>query len=51
VRLLEEAGVALLAGSGFGPQGAEHLRVSYATSPELLEEAFARMRALFGGLA
>ena len=45
-RLLEEAGVAVLAGSAFGAAGADHLRVSYATSPELLEEAFARMGAL-----
>lgn len=47
-RLLEEAGVAVVAGSAFGAEGAEHLRVSYATSPELLEEAFARMGALLG---
>jgi aspartate aminotransferase len=50
VRLLEEAGVAVLAGSSFGVGGAGHLRISYATSPELLEEAFARMGALLGGL-
>jgi aspartate aminotransferase len=50
VLLLEDAGVAVLAGSAFGAAGAEHLRVSYATSPELLEEAFARMGALLGGL-
>ena len=51
MRLLEDAGVAVLAGSAFGAAGAEHLRVSYATSPELLEEAFERMRALLEGLA
>jgi aspartate aminotransferase len=49
-RLLEEAGVAVLAGSAFGAEGADHLRVSYATSPELLEAAFARMGTLLGDL-
>jgi aspartate/methionine/tyrosine aminotransferase len=49
-RLLEEAGVAVLAGAAFGAAGADHLRVSYATSPELLEEAFARMGALLAAL-
>ena len=43
-RLLEEAGVALLAGEGFGAQGEQHLRISYATSTGQLELALDRMR-------
>ena len=43
-RLLDEAGVALLAGSAFGPGGAANLRVSYANSLENLERALERMR-------
>ena len=44
-RLLEEAGVALLAGEGFGAQGEQHLRISYANSRPQLELALDRMRA------
>jgi len=44
-RLLEDAGVALLAGEGFGAQGDQHLRMSYATSSAQLELALDRMRA------
>jgi aspartate aminotransferase len=43
-RLLEEAGVALLAGEGFGAQGEQHLRISYANSTDQLELALERMR-------
>jgi aspartate aminotransferase len=43
-RLLEEAGVALLAGEGFGAQGEQHLRISYANSSAQLELALDRMR-------
>ena len=49
-RLLEEAGVALLAGSAFGRVGAQNLRVSYATSEENLERALARMREFLHSL-
>jgi aspartate/methionine/tyrosine aminotransferase len=42
-RLLEEAGVAVLAGSAFGRVGAQNLRISYATSQENLERALTRM--------
>ena len=44
-RLLEEAGVALLAGEGFGAQGERHLRISYATSRDQLELALERVQA------
>ena len=49
-RLLEEAGVAVLAGSAFGRHGTDHLRISYATSPERLERGLERIRAFVGGL-
>ena len=44
-RLLEEAGVALLAGEGFGAQGRRHLRISYANSRDQLELALERIQA------
>jgi aspartate aminotransferase len=45
-RLLEEAGVAVLAGSAFGAAGADHLRLSYANSRVNLTRALERIRAL-----
>ncbi len=45
-RLLEETGVAVLAGTAFGPGGAGHLRLSYATGRDRLEEGLRRMAAL-----
>ncbi len=44
-RLLDEAGVALLAGSAFGTVGADNLRVSYANSAENLTAAIERIAA------
>ena len=44
-RLLNEAGVACLAGSSFGRYGSGHLRLSGATSFERLEEAIVRIKA------
>lgn len=41
--LLEEAGVALLPGTGFGANGAGHLRLSYANSMENIEKALGRI--------
>lgn len=49
-RLLDEAGVALLAGSAFGAGGAANLRVSYASSVENLERALERIRAFLESL-
>ena len=43
-RLLNEAGVALLAGTALGQVGAENVRISYANSQENLERALDRMR-------
>ena len=42
-RLLEEAGVALLAGTAFGAVGGENLRLSYANSRENLDRALQRI--------
>jgi aspartate aminotransferase len=42
-RLLEEYGVAALAGTAFGQHGAGYLRFSYANSQENLREGVARM--------
>jgi len=44
-RLLNEAGVACLAGSSFGTYGTGHIRLSGATSFERLEEAIVRTKA------
>jgi aspartate/methionine/tyrosine aminotransferase len=44
-RLLQEAGVCVLAGTAFGGIGTDHIRISYANSRENLEEALARVRA------
>ncbi len=41
--LLEEAGVATLAGSAFGAAGSGHLRFSYAASTAVIEEALHRI--------
>jgi aspartate/methionine/tyrosine aminotransferase len=43
-RLLEEAGVALVAGSAFGPAGNDFIRFSYANSEDALVAALARIR-------
>jgi aspartate/methionine/tyrosine aminotransferase len=43
-RLLQEAGVAVLAGSAFGRHGTDNLRISYANSRENLALALERMR-------
>jgi aspartate/methionine/tyrosine aminotransferase len=42
-RLLEEAGVALLGGDGFGAEGERNLRISYANSRTQLELALDRI--------
>jgi aspartate aminotransferase len=48
-RLLDEAGVALLAGDGFGAQGEQHLRISYANSRAQIELGLDRMREFLAG--
>lgn len=41
--LIERAKVALVPGLRFGPQSAQSARLNFATSPEILEEAFNRL--------
>jgi len=48
VRLLEEAGVACLAGTAFGEHGKGYLRFSYAASLDDIHEALRRIRTLLG---
>ncbi|MCH5586502.1 aminotransferase class I/II-fold pyridoxal phosphate-dependent enzyme [Shimazuella sp. AN120528] len=43
-QLLLEEGVAVVPGGVFGPSGTEHIRCSYATSLERLDEAMKRMK-------
>jgi aspartate aminotransferase len=50
-QLLDRAGVAVLSGSGFGSQGAGHLRVSYANSRANLSAAVSRMEQLLAELS
>ena len=45
-RLLAEAGVSVLPGTAFGTVGANHLRISYATSREQIGAALERMRSV-----
>ncbi|MGI9333518.1 MAG: pyridoxal phosphate-dependent aminotransferase [Gammaproteobacteria bacterium] len=47
-RLLEEAGVATVAGTSFGAHGEGYLRFSYANSVENIERALERMRDMLG---
>ena len=49
-RLLQEAGLAVLAGSAFGRIGADNLRISYANSRENLARALERMGDFFEAL-
>ncbi len=44
--LLEKAGVAVVPGTAFGAPG--HIRLSYATSMEALDEALRRMADVMG---
>ena len=49
-RILDEVGVALLPGTAFGAQGEGFLRLSYASSMELLERGLSRLGAFFNSL-
>ena len=49
-RLLQEAGVAVLAGTAFGAHGEGYLRLSYANSEANLKLALDRMRPVFESL-
>ena len=47
-RLMEEAGVAVVAGTSFGRLGEGYLRFSYANSAENIRAAIERIRSLLG---
>jgi aspartate aminotransferase len=49
-RLLDEAGVAVLAGTDFGAGGEGYLRLCYATSVETIDRALEQMAKTFSGL-
>jgi aspartate/methionine/tyrosine aminotransferase len=49
-KLLDEAGVATVAGTSFGEFGEGYLRFSYANSGEAIAEAVARIRQFLGNL-
>lgn len=46
-RLLEEAGVAVLAGTDFGAGGSGYLRLAYATSMDVIEQAMQKVHKFF----
>jgi aspartate aminotransferase len=50
-RMLDEAGVAVLAGTDFGAHGAGHIRLSYANSLEHIQEALGQMGGLLEAVA
>jgi aspartate aminotransferase len=49
--LLEEGGVAGIAGAAFGSEGKDYLRFSLVSAPKLLEEALKRIAAVAAGWA
>ena len=50
LRILDEAGVAVLSGTDFGPHGEGYLRLCYANSLENIDRALERLSAFFAGL-
>jgi aspartate/methionine/tyrosine aminotransferase len=50
-RLLDEAGVAVLSGTDFGPNGEGYLRLCYATSVETIDGALEQMQKFFKTLS
>ncbi|WP_284239031.1 aminotransferase A [Paenibacillus glycanilyticus] len=49
-RLLEEKRVAVVPGAAFAPFGDEYIRISYACSMEMLQEAMERIKSFVQGL-
>lgn len=49
-RLINEAGVAVLAGTDFGPEGEGYIRLVYAVSMEAIEEGLEKIAAWFKAL-
>ena len=50
LRILDEAGVSLLSGTDFGPNGEGYLRLCYANSVENIQVALVRLTEFFTGL-
>ena len=50
LRILDQAGVALLSGTDFGPHGEGYLRLCYANSLENIDQALERLAAFFAAL-
>jgi len=50
MRLINEAGVAVLAGSDFGAEGEGYIRLVYAVSMEMIEEGLEKIAAWFKSL-
>ena len=48
-RILNDAGVATVPGTAFGPAGEGYLRFSYATSLEIIDQAMEKLRSVFSG--
>ncbi|USG99760.1 aminotransferase class I/II-fold pyridoxal phosphate-dependent enzyme [Thermococcus argininiproducens] len=48
--LLDKAGVVVIPGTAFGPNGEGYIRISYATKQENLLEAISRMKKVLEGL-
>ena len=49
IRLLEEAKVTVTPGRAFGPAGEHHVRMAYCVEDAVIETAFDRIEAYFGG--
>jgi len=49
IRLLEEAKVVVTPGRAFGPSGEHHVRMAFCVPAQVIETAFDRMDAYFGG--
>lgn len=49
-RILDEAGVAVLAGTDFGPGGEGYLRLCYATSPMIIDQALRKLSEFFSAV-
>jgi aspartate/methionine/tyrosine aminotransferase len=50
-RILREQGLAVLPGIAFGPHGENRIRISFAGSPETLEEGLEKLAKFFSGLS
>jgi aspartate/methionine/tyrosine aminotransferase len=50
-RILREQGLAVLPGIAFGPGGERRMRISFAGSPETLEEGLDKLARFFSGLS